>query len=353
MLLSKYVEIGIGSANYKYYKDLGYKIPMHYNKQKKKYQFIKGAKIKVKVEDLLISRVLVNVKCDNCSKISKIIYQGYLNCKHNDGKYYCLKCASSLFNGGEKSYRWNPKLTDEQRNSNNSRVGSIEGYYDFIRKVQQRDSYKCVICGSKKNIQVHHLNGFSFDKENQINPENAVCLCEKCHEKFHAVYGKGYNTKEQFQEFSNNKNISLKYSSKLSSLKKVVLLNNNKIYNTAKECANELNIDVKRIYDVCNHKAYTVNDYHFMYLEEYLKTPKNKLKDAHTFKGHNTNGEGVKKRVICVNTGEVFNCISDAYKKYLGKSKNDGRIAKCCDGKKTYVGKMPNGEKIRWKWYKE
>lgn len=350
MLLLKFVEIGIGSANYKHYKKLGYKIPMHYNKLKKKYQFIKGAKIKVKIEDILISRVYVDVKCDNCGKVSKILYQGYLNNKHEDGKDYCLKCACSIFNGGENSYRWNPNLTEEQRSKNDSRIGSVEGYYEFIRKVQKRDSYKCVICGSKKDIHVHHLNGFSWDIKNQTNPENAVCLCGKCHDKFHAIYGKDNNTKEQFEEFSNNKNINLVCSSELSSLKKVVLLNNGKIYNTAKECANELNVDVKRIYDVCHHKAYTVNDYHFMYLDEYLNTPKEKLKDAHTYQGHNSHGKGVGKCVICVNTGEKFNSISDAYKKYLGKSKNDGRIAKCCNGELEFVGKLPSGEKIKWKW---
>jgi len=351
MLLSKYVEIGIGSANYEYYKNLGYKIPMHYNERKKKYQFIKGSKIKVKVEDLLVSRVYVKVKCDNCGKVSNILYQGYLNCKHDDGKYYCLKCACSIFSSGEKSYRWNPNLTDEQRKANDSRIGNINGYYEFIRKVQQRDSFKCVICGSKKNIHVHHLNGFSWDKKNQINPENAVCLCEKCHDKFHEIYGKDNNTKEQFEEFSNYKNINLVYSSKLSSIKKVILLNNGKIYDTAKECAKDLKIDVRRIYDVCHHKAYTVNDYHFMYLEEYLNTPREELRDAHTYKGYNNHGKEIKKSVVCINTGEKFGCISDAYKKYLGKDKNDGRIAKCCDGKVEYVGKMPNGDKIKWEWY--
>ena len=164
MLISKEVEIGVGSANYKYYENLGYNIPKHYNKNKKRDQFIKGAKIKVKVEDLLISNVMVKVKCDECGKEYYVKYQGYLNCLRDD-KYYCLKCAGRLFNGGKNSYRWNHNLTEEDREANASRVGNVDGYYDFIRKVQVRDNYKCVLCGSKNNIHVHHLNGFSWDKK--------------------------------------------------------------------------------------------------------------------------------------------------------------------------------------------
>lgn len=194
------------------------------------------------------------------------------------------------------------------------------------------------------------MNGFSWDKANQTNPQNAVCLCEACHDLFHSIYGKENNTKEQFDEFTNHKHIDLSYSSDLSSLKKVVLLNTGKVYDTVKECAEELKIDHRRIYDVCHHKKHSVNEYHFMYLDEYQNTSRDELKNAYTYQGYNQHGDGVQKSVICVNTGEVFECISDAYRKYLGTAKNDGRIAMCCNGKRKYVGKLPDGTKLIWKW---
>lgn len=48
--------------------------------------------------------------------------------------------------------------------------------------VLQRDNYKCVLCDSKKNIQVHHKN------YNNIGNEKAtdlITLCYNCHLKYH------------------------------------------------------------------------------------------------------------------------------------------------------------------------
>lgn len=350
MLISKYVEIGISSGNYEHFRKKGYEIPVHYNVSKHKYQFIRGSRIMVKVEDLMISRVNVTVQCDNCEMIKDVIYQGYLNCLHDDGKYYCLQCASRLFNGGVNSYRWNPNLTDKQREANKSRVNSVEGYEEFSRIVKQRDGFKCILCGSKKDLQVHHLNSFSSDEANQINPLNGVTLCKDCHEGFHRIYGKKDNTREQFDEYSNHKALDLTCTYELSSLKKVIHLNTGKIYDTVKKCADDLGIDIRRIYDVCHHVKHSVNNEHFMYYDEYLNTPKDELKNAFTYQGYNEYGRGNKKSVVCVNTGEVFECISDAYRKHLGMEKNDGRIAMCCNGLRKYVGKLPNGEVLEWKW---
>ena len=354
MLISKYVEIGIGSANYKYYEEKGYEIPRRYNKAKKKWQFKRGEKIKVKVEDLLISRVFVRVRCDECGVENEILYQGYLNNVHEDGKTYCLKCASRIFNGGSNSYRWNESLTEEERLIINtkSRTKNVDGYSEFKRAVMKRDHYMCVVCGSKKELHVHHLNSFSSDKDNRINPENGVCLCEDCHIRFHSIYGKNDNTKEQFEDFTHifDKDYSCDFS--LSSLRKVVLLNTGEIYNTVKECAEDLGIDGRRIYEVCNHVKYSVNDYHFMFLEEYENTPKNQLHKAYTYQWRNSFGQGANKKVRCVTTNELFDCISDACEKYLGSRKNDGRIAMCCDGKRKYVGKLADGTKLVWEWIK-
>ena len=353
MLLTKNVEVGVSSGNYKHYEKLGYEIPKHYDSGHKKWKFIRGAKICVKVEDLMISSVKVRVKCDICGEEKEVIYQGYLNNKHKD-KDYCAACAAKVFNSGENSFRWNPNMTDEERMivNSKSRRKHVDGYSSFMQAVMKRDKYCCVVCGKRaKELHVHHLNGFSYDKENRTNPENAVTLCKKCHDEFHSIYGKENNTKEQFEKYDGNIIDNTTYIYGLSPLKKVVFLNTGEIYNTLKDCATDLGVDVKRIYDVCTHKKYSVNDYHFMYLEEYEQTPKNMIKYAHTYQGHNSYGEGCSKKVKCITTGEIFDCISDASEKYLKSRKNDGRIAMCCNGKRHYVGKLEDGTKLVWEWY--
>jgi hypothetical protein len=94
-LLDKEVEVVLQGKNIKYYENLGYTIP----KIKGKWGITvpRGSTIIVKTEDLTEgSRVRVNVKCDNCGKISNIQWCDYKKCLH-DGFYYCLQCALKLF----------------------------------------------------------------------------------------------------------------------------------------------------------------------------------------------------------------------------------------------------------------
>ena len=42
--------------------------------------------------------------------------------------------------------------------------------------------YTCQKCGSKKNLQVHHLNYKSLGNERK---EDVTVLCKKCHEEEH------------------------------------------------------------------------------------------------------------------------------------------------------------------------
>jgi len=53
------------------------------------------------------------------------------------------------------------------------------------RKILTRDGFKCVQCGYKDKLQVHHLYYVHFKKAWQY-PNNAlVTLCGRCHEKWH------------------------------------------------------------------------------------------------------------------------------------------------------------------------
>ena len=52
--------------------------------------------------------------------------------------------------------------------------------------ILKRDEYKCRLCGSKHNLQVHHIK-YSKDKKAWEYPNlNLITLCEECHKKVHA-----------------------------------------------------------------------------------------------------------------------------------------------------------------------
>ena len=60
--------------------------------------------------------------------------------------------------------------------------------------------------------------------------------------------------------------------------------------------------------------------------------------------------EAHKKQVICVTTGEKFDCIRDAQEKYNVANSN---ISACCKGKLKSAGKLPTGERLIWKYVEE
>lgn len=50
-------------------------------------------------------------------------------------------------------------------------------------------------------IQAHHLDGYNWAKDKRLEVDNGVTLCEDCHKTFHNEYGRGDNTKEQYNNF--------------------------------------------------------------------------------------------------------------------------------------------------------
>jgi len=70
--------------------------------------------------------------------------------------------------------------------------------YDVLAK----SNFTCIKCGERGgSLRAHHLNAFASYPEQRFDIENGVCLCGDCHDKFHTLYGKGNNTKEQFDEW--------------------------------------------------------------------------------------------------------------------------------------------------------
>lgn len=103
---------------------------------------------------------------------------------------------------GVNSHFYKPELSDEDRIGNRYTLfgGKI---YVWRKEVYERDSYTCQLCQSSNNkLNAHHLNSWNWAVEERFDVDNGITLCVDCHRNFHKEYGRGDNTKEQFEEFA-------------------------------------------------------------------------------------------------------------------------------------------------------
>ena len=155
----------------------------------------------------------ITFKCEICGKEVNQIESHYNKCSH----HYCSKECSNKgwtlhYSGennplygkkrpdmlGENNPSWNKDLSDEDRI--HKRIS--EELKKWKNTVLERDNYTCQITGKRGGeLNVHHLNGYHWDKENRTNVDNGITLSKEIHELFHHIYGYKNNTKEQFEEF--------------------------------------------------------------------------------------------------------------------------------------------------------
>jgi len=109
-------------------------------------------------------------------------------------------------NKKENHHNWNPNKTDEERKNGRR-------YFEYIvwrKEVYKKDKYTCQCCGGNEghNLNAHHLDGYNWCVEKRVDINNGITLCKDCHNDFHHIYGYGDNTKEQYIEWVNNKDLS-------------------------------------------------------------------------------------------------------------------------------------------------
>lgn len=112
------------------------------------------------------------------------------------------KKKMSEANKGKKHYRWNSNLTNEERKIKRN----YPEYKEWRSFIYERDNYTCQKCnqvGGKLNV--HHIEGYNSNKKLRITLSNGVTWCKECHDNFHHQFGKGNNTRKQFEEFINKK----------------------------------------------------------------------------------------------------------------------------------------------------
>ncbi len=58
-------------------------------------------------------------------------------------------------------------------------------YRELHRQVLERDSWRCQVCGSMQQLQVHHLK-FRSHSGSDVE-QNLITLCAQCHERMHRL----------------------------------------------------------------------------------------------------------------------------------------------------------------------
>ena len=58
-----------------------------------------------------------------------------------------------------------------------------EAYQELCQQVLRRDRWRCQQCGSRTNLQVHHIQLRS--KSGDDAEENLITLCSRCHMSIH------------------------------------------------------------------------------------------------------------------------------------------------------------------------
>lgn len=128
--------------------------------------------------------------------------------------------------------------------------------------------------------------------------------------------------------------------------KKIICLNNMKVYESIKEASQELNLKVKWIEQVLyRNNKYAKGEngvlYQFEYYQEGIKYKLREVKE---------NARTAKRKIICVNTGEIFDDSGKASDKY-NVSRNN--IMRCCRRDRNYAGRLDNGDWIIWRFLSE
>lgn len=112
----------------------------------------------------------------------------------------CNFCAIDSHTG-EGHWKWNPELTEEDREASRSRH-SIPEYVRWVKEVRKKDDFTCQKCYKRGgHLNVHHKDGWNWCEARRYDITNGATLCKECHDDFHNKYGRGNNTEDQFKEW--------------------------------------------------------------------------------------------------------------------------------------------------------
>lgn len=144
------------------------------------------------LEEYKTKRHKISFKHKSCNTVFKQYPETFLIGRQ------CPKCGLER-RSKENHYRYNPLLTQEEREKRDMFNGEIKKWRE---KVYKRDNYTCQSCNKKGyKINSHHIYSWDKYKEKRFDVDNGITLCEDCHKDFHKEFGYGNNDIEQFKKY--------------------------------------------------------------------------------------------------------------------------------------------------------
>jgi len=140
----------------------------------------------------------------------------------------------------------------------------------------------------------------------------------------------------------------------------VVLLNTGEIFNSISLAAIKYNLNISSISKCCKHEFTFSGKFKdtgeklvWAYYDEYIRLTRDEINSLleKSKKSPYRNHEARMKKVILLNTGEIFNSAKEAGLKY---GLVPSRVTDCCKHPEVgFVGKTTTGEKLYWRYYSD
>ena len=208
-----------------------------------------------------------------------------------------------------------------------------------------------------------------FDKDRAFSFISKVCINGGTAYNYLWLFKEDYDdliNKNKFDDwYLQTKNRYINKSKKVITIKskkvtrKVYQLNKNTLeiineFKSIAEASKETSVLGTSINRNCRHKSNSAGGYSWIYKDEYETISKEELHRLYSYKYRKPSStkhyERSKVRVVCLNTGQVFNGMVDAIE-YFGLCKG-ARIDAVCRGTRKSAGKHPHtNEPLRWSYY--
>lgn len=96
----------------------------------------------------------------------------------------------------------NPAWKHDKSSEERVRGRNYFEYRQWRRSVFERDNYTCQLTGQRGcRLVAHHIESYADNPDLRVAVDNGVTWSKAVHDEFHRRYGKGRNTRAQYEEF--------------------------------------------------------------------------------------------------------------------------------------------------------